>query len=145
MPGAPKGTGTAKVGPSAPKPPSAPKTAATYKVAENDSLYPLVAAGVGGVGGHALGDKVLAPLLKMKERVLRAKLQNAQEALAALGKTQKSAPGAMAATGALLLAALTALAVKKKQNEKVDYNRFQSYDQSGGGFHPSQAQQFGSY
>lgn len=142
LPGARKGVGerrSSSYGPSAPKAPGAPKTA------ENEALYPLVAAGLGGLGGHALGEKILAPLIKMRERTLLAKIQNSQDALAALQKTQKKAPGVMAATSALLLAALTALAIRNKQSQPVDYSQFQAYDTSGGGFHPSQAQSFGSY
>jgi len=139
IPGMGKTKRAPSVGPSIPKPPSMPK------VAENESLYPLVAAGLGGAGGHAFGDKILAPLLKMKERVLQSRIQNAQDALSALQTTQKHAPGVAAATSALLFAALTALFIKNKKNEPVDYSQFRPYDSSGGGFHPSQRQNFGSY
>lgn len=139
LPTAGRRGGKSSVGPSAPKPPRIPK------IAEDDALYPLLAAGAGAVGGHTLGSKIVNPLIKMKERALEAKIRNSQDILAALQQAQKKAPGMAAATGALLLAALTALAIKKKQGEKVNFNNYTPYDTSGGGFHPSQAQPFGSY
>lgn len=143
IPGLSKRPGSTSAQPSsAPKMPSMPSMP---KVAENETLYPLIAAGIGGVGGHALGDKILAPLVRMRERLLHAKIQNAQESLSVLQKAHAKAPATMAATGALLLAALTALAIKKKQNQPIDYSKYLAYDSSNGGFHPSQRQEFGTY
>jgi hypothetical protein len=116
------------------------------KVAESEAVYPLLAAGAGGVAGHHLGTKLVQPYLKAQERAQQLRIQNAQAAAKALKGAGTTAPATVAAAGALLLAALTALALKRKQAPNGAYgNAFQNYDTSGGGFAPYDQQEFGSY
>jgi len=127
---------------------ASPKPPAPVKTAENDAAFPLLGAGLGALGGWSVGEKALAPLVQMRRRSLQAKIQNAQDALQMLNTAQKKVPAAAAATGALLLAALTALAIRKKQDgpSAAPANGFsQYYNQHGGGFHPADRVPFGSY
>ena len=139
--------------------PKAPKAPSVPKIAESNAIYPLLAAAAGGVGGHMAGEKLVQPYLKGQELAQQLKIQKAQAAAKTLKGAGKAAPATIAAAGALLLAALTALAIKRKQaSQSVDRQgsrpisqqllreKAQAYNDSiGAGFAPQDRQEFGRY
>jgi len=115
----------------------------------DDSIFPLVAGGAGGVGGFMLADKLLNPYLKNRENALLKEIAQKQVAVDRLRGAQKFSPFGAAAAGAILLAALAAAKARKSEAERqqaynVIQNPLQAYDPSGAGFYPDQQVPVGS-
>lgn len=127
-----------------PKPPKAPgissKRPAT-KLATDDHL-PLLAAIGGGVGGWALGSKIVSPLVEKKIEKITEELAKKEQTLGRWRSLQKSAPLGGAIAGALLLAALASWNMRRVARQARE-NAYPPrplpppyYDQSGGDFQP---------
>lgn len=99
-------------------------------------VLPLLGLGAGGLGGWALGQKVISPILESEEGRLASRMK-------ALQKVRKAAPMGAAAAGALLLAALTA-AFAKRQARGIP-TRMAAYDQTNAGFMPENSMQLGQF
>ena len=117
------------------------------KVAADEGILPLLGVGAGGLGGWALGEKVISPLLENKEKQIAEEIARKQQILGNYRKVRKAAPMGAAAAGALLLAALTAMYVKKKSQPTGPLRPIQvnPYDQTGAGFAPQEQNQWGNY
>jgi len=124
--------------PSAPKPPGSSTKAAAIAKQADEGVLPLLGMGAGGLGGWALGEKVISPILQNRERVLQEKLKNLQAA-------RKVTPMGAAAAGALLLAALTMAMTKKKDAPQQLDPQFAPYDPSGAGFYPTDQRGIGNF
>ncbi len=130
---------------------SSKETLAAYlgeKHAE-DATLPVLAGGIGGIGGWALGDRVLKPMLESKEQNLADVIAKHQKNMARIQGAKKAVPLGTAAAGALILAALAA--IKARQYEHMAQQQQQyaptisAYDQSGGGYVPNNAVHPGFY
>lgn len=99
-------------------------------------VLPLLGLGAGGLGGWALGKKVISPILESQENQLAARMKSLQ-------KIRKAAPMGAAAAGALLLAALTAV-FAKRQARGIP-TRLTPYDQTNAGFMPENSTQLGQF
>ena len=112
----------------------------------NDTTFPLVAAGAGGLGGYALSEKFLEPYLKQREASLLAEILKKQQAVRNVQKIQRYAPLGAAAAGAILLAALAAVKARKSEaaRQQAYPNPIQTYDPAGAGFYPEEAVNMGS-
>lgn len=124
---------------------SSPLARALKKQAD-DAVFPMVAAGAGGLAGHALSEKFLAPYLKQREASILAEILKKQQSVKNIQKIQKYAPFGAAAAGAILLAALAA--IKARNNEAMRQQalqgQMQPYDPTGAGFYPEESVNFGS-
>ena len=92
---------------------------ATEKKAFDDNLAGILGAIGGGVGGYALGTKVLEPLLARKERSIEHMLAQGQDSLKNIRKAKAGAPLGAAAIGALVLATIAAKRARAKEQEKL--------------------------
>jgi len=115
------------------------------KEAGDEGVGALLGVGAGGLGGWALGEKVLAPILKNKERNIAEEIARKQQTLQGYQKLRKAAPIGAAAAGALLLAALTAMYTRKKTQQEVRPVQINPYDQTQAGFNPHEQNQWGNF
>ncbi len=115
----------------------------------DDAMLPVLAGGLGGIGGWALGDKILKPMLESKEQNLAEVIAKHQKNMARIKGAKQAVPLGSAAAGALILAALAA--IKARQYEHMAQQQQQyaptisAYDQSGGGYVPNNAVHPGFY
>ncbi len=124
---------------------SSTKAAALAKRSD-DGVLPLLGLGAGGLGGWALGEKVISPMLQNKEQDILKKMQQQQKTLRNVQTVRKAAPIGAAAAGALLLAALTAMYAKRQERmHVVSPANINPYDQTGAGFAPENQEQWGQF
>ena len=90
----------------------------TSKTAD-DSTIPVIGGLAGGVGGYALGKKVLQPMFEYKERDIANRINLMEQARAGAASAKKNAPMTAAVAGAIILAALTAMQAKKTQRNRM--------------------------
>jgi len=86
----------------------------------DDGALPIAGGAAGGVGGYALGSKVLNPLIKMREATIRTQMAKGEKVLEGMARTRKMAPLVAGAISALLLATLVASKAKKNEREKIE-------------------------
>jgi len=85
----------------------------------DESALPLLGGAIGGAGGYALGEKVIKPLLSMKEKNILDRIALGEKAVSGIRKAKKIAPVGAAAIGAILLAALAARKARRKGEEDM--------------------------
>lgn len=124
--------------------PSSSGGSSESKSAEDAGVMPLLGVGAGGLGGWALGEKVIAPMIENKEKNIASEIARKQQMLQNYQKVRKAAPIGAAAAGALLLAALTAMYARKSQ-QPVRPVQASPYDQTGAGFSPQEQNQWGNF
>lgn len=115
------------------------------KVAESDANSPLLAGGLGGLGGYALGKKVLSPMFEYHEKDMGNKIQAMKRMQQGLSTAKTNAPMAAAVAGAILLAAITAIKAREKQQQNVGgvIPRIQQHDPTNAGFAAHEENSFG--
>ncbi len=126
---------------------SSPKSAGLLKRSD-EGVLPLLGLGAGGLGGWALGEKVISPILENKEKNIAQEIARKQHTLQTFQKVRRAAPIGAAAAGALLLAALTAAFAKKQTRQEMQgmpQAQLRPYDPSGAGFYPNEATQMGNF
>jgi hypothetical protein len=113
----------------------------------DDAMLPVLAGGLGGIGGWALGDKVLKPMLEAKEQSLAEAIVQHQKNMARVKGAKKVVPIGAAAAGALILAALAAIKARQDEQANQSYPApyISTYDPSGSGFVPNNATYPGFY
>lgn len=91
------------------------------KTADDNVTLPLIGAGLGGLGGHLLGQEVIIPLAEKREKALLDQLSKIQEKMENWQKVRKYGPPTVTIAGALLLAALAAR--RAHQNAREEHAR----------------------
>lgn len=104
--------------------------------AASEATVPMLAAGAGGLGGWALGEKLIAPALQQRESALIDAIARQEAILAKLKKARKAAPMGAAAAGAILLAALTAVKARQSERRGAGGVQITPHDPTGAGFAP---------
>lgn len=123
-----------------PKPPKPPKLKTADEILAKtafleEGAWPWIAGAGGGVGGYALGKKVVDPLLKLKQDSILNQIRRGRKIVEGLERGRKIAPLAGATVGAILLAALAAK--KARQDQAEDMARISAMGGPGGeGFYP---------
>ena len=125
---------------------ASPLQQAIEKQSQDDAIFPLAAAGAGGLAGYGATQHFLGPYLERKKAEILAEIARKQQTVKNLDKIHKFAPFGAAAAGAILLAALAAYKAKSKQEEarRAVPTQIGAYDPSGAGFTPEMQIPFGS-
>ena len=125
--------------------PSTPKlnTSASVKVSTESSAFPIAAGVGGGIGGWALGSKVIVPMLEKKITKITEELAKKEQTLGRWQELKKAAPLGGAIAGALLLAALASWNMRRVARQSAENRQIRlPYDQSGGAFSPHEKMDF---
>lgn len=95
----------------------------------DEGISPLLGLGAGGLGGYALGQRVISPLLKRQENKILKQMRTGEMIVDKLRKGQRLAPILASAAGAILLASLATK--KAKENERQRISDLLMYQQLG--------------
>lgn len=95
------------------------------------SIAPLLAGGVGGLGGYLAGSKLLAPWMEDKENDILKEIAEKQKSVGNWQTARKFTPIAMAALGAVTLAAIAAMKARSDERSKM-----QAYQMLAGHLRP---------
>jgi hypothetical protein len=141
-----EGTGLPKATSSSLAAPGSSGGFSAAKVAMDDAMYPLLGAGVGGAGGYILGKKILGPVLDYQEKNLAAKAEAYMRAQKTMAAAKHKAPMTAAVAGAILLAALTAIAARDKRQKSIMSAQpsINPYDPTRAGFEAYQGMPMGN-
>jgi len=128
----------------APKSPSS-TSQQTKTSDDNNSMLPILGAGAGGLAGHLVGSKIIAPLAEAKEKSLASEMASLQSKLDNWRRVREYGPATVTVAGAILLAALAARKARENERERqgIPSRSLQQFNSSGG-FRPEDQVEVGS-
>jgi hypothetical protein len=124
---------------------NAPKSQQTKTSDDNNSMLPILGAGAGGLAGHLVGSKIIAPLAEAKEKSLASEMASLQSKLDNWRRVREYGPATVTVAGAILLAALAARKARENERERqgIPSRSLQQFNSSGG-FRPEDQVEVGS-
>ena len=114
-----------------------------------DATIPVIAGGVGGLGGWALNEKILKPILASREGALAASIAKQQQRAKQMAAIKPYLPLGASIVGALLLAGLAAAMARRNNAPQAPVYAGPGYDPYGGsggsGYVPNEREMPGQY